>query len=69
MCITEYDEKTFVDGIRAEGRAEDRAEGRANERLEAIQNMLKYSVSREKILEDYSEEEIQAAENAVLAKA
>ena len=65
VCITEYDEKTFVDGIRAEGRAE----GRANERLEAIQNMLKYGVSREKILEDYSEEEIQAAENAVLAKA
>lgn len=22
VCITEYDEKTFVDGIRAEGRAE-----------------------------------------------
>ena len=22
MCITEYNEKTFVDGIRAEGRAE-----------------------------------------------
>ena len=61
MCITEYDEKTFVDGIRAEGRA--------NERLEAIQNMLKYGVSREKILEDYSEEEIQTAENAMLAKA
>ena len=27
MCITEYNEKTFVDGIRAEGRAEGREEG------------------------------------------
>ena len=27
MCITEYNEKTFVDGIRAEGRAEGHAEG------------------------------------------
>ena len=27
VCITEYNEKTFVDGIREEGRAEGRAEG------------------------------------------
>ena len=29
MCITEYNEKTFVDGIRAEGIAEGIAEGMA----------------------------------------
>ena len=49
----------------AESYAEDYAR---KERLEAIQNMLKYGVSKEKMLEDYSEEEILAAENAMLAK-
>ena len=28
MCITEYDEQTFVNGIREEGRQEGRKEGR-----------------------------------------
>ena len=29
MCITEYDEQAFVNGIREEGRQEGREEGRA----------------------------------------
>ena len=33
VCITEYDEKTFVDGIRAEGRAE----GRLSEIFDSVQ--------------------------------
>ena len=36
VCITEYDEKTFVDGIREEGRVEGRAEGRVEGRLSEI---------------------------------
>ena len=56
MCITEYDEKTFVDGIRAEGRAE----GRANERLEAIKNMIEVNVPKEEIIKRYSVEEYDA---------
>ena len=32
MCITEYNEKTFVDGIRAEGIAKGIAEGKQKER-------------------------------------
>ena len=41
----------------AKGRAAGQAEGRKTERIEAIQNMIKYDVSKEKILQDYSEEE------------
>ena len=81
VCITEYNEKTFVDGIRAEGydeghaegRAEGRTEGRAEGhdegRLEAIRNMIKYGVSKEIILQDYSEEEYQKAEQQLLVNA
>ena len=43
MCITEYNEKTFVDGIKAEGIAEGIAEGKQKERntLLEISNLLK----------------------------
>ena len=34
MCITEYDEQTFVNGIREEGRQEGRQEGRKEGRQE-----------------------------------
>ena len=45
------------------------AEGRAEERLEAIKNMLKQSYTKEAILNlNYTEKEIQMAENAMLAK-
>lgn len=45
------------------------AEGRAEERLEAIKNMLKQSYTKEAIMKlDYTEKEIQLAENAMLAK-
>lgn len=45
MCITEYNEKTFVDGIREEGRAEGREEGRVEGRAEG-QNLLATVVQR-----------------------
>ena len=37
VCITEYDEKTFVDGIREEGRVEGREEGRLSEIFDSVQ--------------------------------
>ena len=37
MCITEYNEKTFVDGIRAEGIAEGMAKGMAKGMAEGKQ--------------------------------
>ena len=40
------------------------AKDRKNERIEAIQNMIKYDVSKEKILQDYSEEEYNEAINS-----
>ena len=51
---------------RAEGRIQSQAEGRRTERIEAIQNMIKYDVSKEKILQDYSEEEYNEAVRAML---
>ena len=53
----------------AKGRVEGRAEGRKAERIEAIQNMIKYDVSKEKILQDYSEEEYNEAVRAMLVEA
>ncbi len=50
MCITEYNEKTFVDGIRAEGRAEGREEG---------QNLLATVVQR--LRKGETPEQIQAS--------
>ena len=46
-----------------------RAEGRKTERIEAIQNMIKYDVSKEKILQDYSEEEYNEAVKSMLVEA
>ena len=34
MCLTEFDEKTFVNGIKEEGREEGRKEGRKEGRME-----------------------------------
>ena len=45
VCITEYNEKSFVDGIRAEGRAEGREEGRLSEIFDSVQSE-DYSVER-----------------------
>ena len=45
MCITEYNEKSFVDGIREEGRKEGRMEGRKEGRKEG-QNLLATVVLR-----------------------
>ena len=53
---------------RAEGRIQGQAEGRRTERIEAIQNMIKYDVSKEKILKDYSEEEYNEAVSTMLVE-
>ena len=45
------------------------AKGRKTERIEAIQNMIKYDVSKEKILQDYSEEEYNEAIKSMLVEA
>ena len=37
-------------------------------RIEAIQNMIKYEVSKEKILQDYSEEEYNEAVSTMLVE-
>lgn len=41
VCITEYNEKSFVDGIRAEGHAEGRAEGQNEKGLAVYRNLRK----------------------------
>ena len=53
---------------RAEGRIQSQAEGRRTERIEAIQNMIKYDVPKEKILQDYSEEEYNEAVSTMLVE-
>ena len=58
MCITEYNEKTFVDGIRAEGIAEGIAEGMAKgmaegsleKGLTVYYNLLKRGFTKEDAL-------------------
>ena len=40
MCLTEYNEKVFIDGIHKEGFDEGKAEGKAEERLESVKAML-----------------------------
>ena len=52
----------------AEGRIQGQSEGRKTERIEAIQNMIKYDVSKEKILQDYSEEEYNEAVSTMLVE-
>ena len=54
--------------LRELGEAKGRVEGRRAERIEAIQNMIKYDVSKEKILQDYSEEEYNEAVRAMLVE-
>ena len=53
---------------RAEGRIQSQAEGRRTERIEAIQKMIRYDVSKEKILQDYSEEEYNEAVSTMLVE-
>ena len=53
MCLTEYNEKVFIDGIRnegiEEGKAEGRAEGKTESVTEIITRMLSKGVSVEEI--------------------
>ena len=46
-----------------------REEVQKADRIEAIQNMIKYEVSKEKILQDYSEEEYEEAVKTMLVEA
>ena len=41
VCITEFDEKVYTDGIREEGRAEGRIEGRKEGRAEGLEQGIK----------------------------
>ena len=71
MCISEYNEKVFISGIREEGREEGleegREQGREEERISAIQKMLKKNYSKEQILDlDYTEDEYFQAETELL---
>ncbi|MCI5493116.1 MAG: hypothetical protein MR425_03200 [Lachnospiraceae bacterium] len=66
MCITEYNEKTFIDGIRAEGRDEGIKEGIKEGRLSAIQNMIELGLTKEQILKKYTEEEYEQVEQRLL---
>lgn len=50
VCITEYNEKSFVDGIRAEGRSEGRAEGQNEKGLAVYRNLRKRGFSKEDAL-------------------
>ena len=39
MCITEFDEKVYTDGIREEGREEGRKQGRKKQMIESIKSL------------------------------
>ena len=48
VCITEFDEKVYNDGIREEGREEGRKQGRKNQMIESIKSLTeKLGVSEE----------------------
>ena len=49
VCITEFNEKVFIDGIHEEGRAEGLAEGREEGRAETIRIMLQNGRTPEEI--------------------
>ena len=65
MVLTEFDEKTFVDGIRAEGRAEGKTEG-ANELAEATKR-IKKGYTDEKLLKEGFDPAIVKSANELLA--
>ena len=72
MSIFEYDQEKHIqqerDASREEGWQAGLSEGRAESRIEAIENMIKYKVAKETILQDYSEEEYEEAEKAMLVE-
>ena len=49
MVLTEFDEKTFVEGIKQEGREEGLKEGREEEQRELITKMLNKGKTPEQI--------------------
>ena len=71
VCITEFDEKTFVDGIKEEGREEGIKEGREEgiriRDREKISQMLQKGKSPEEIAEfcDYPMELVMEVQNSL----
>ena len=65
MVLTEFDEKTFVEGIREEGREEGKTEG-ANELAEATKR-LKNGYTKEKLLKEDFDPVIVKSANELLA--
>lgn len=71
MCLTEYNEKVFIDGIHEEGLAEGLAKGVAKERAEAITKMLRSGKSANQIADfcGYDLAEVEEVEKSLLATA
>jgi predicted transposase YdaD len=68
VCLTEYNEEVFVNGIREDGRAEGFIDGRAKERADSIRTLLRKGKTMTEIhdLLDYPMEEIvEVSKNAV----
>lgn len=70
VCITEFDEKVYTDGIREEGREEGLKEGREEGRREDIIRMLKNNKTPEQISEfcDYDLEYVKSIQEEMLQK-
>ncbi len=63
MCITEYNEKVFINGIREEGRQE----GRRAEKISTICKLLSKGMDHDFILSmGYTDEQIEEAEKQLL---
>ena len=67
MCLTEYNEKVFINGIHEEGRAE----GVAKERAKVIERMLLAGKTSEEIANffGYDLAEVEKVEKSLLATA
>jgi hypothetical protein len=70
MCITEFNEKVFVNGIRAEGIQEGiqqgLQQGAQQARIEAVENMLRANIPEQTIRSmGYTEEELSSAKQNI----
>jgi hypothetical protein len=70
MCITEFNEKVFVNGIRAEGIQEGiqqgLQQGAQQARIEAVENMIRANIPEQTILSmGYTEEELSSAKQNI----
>jgi flagellar biosynthesis/type III secretory pathway protein FliH len=70
MCITEFNEKVFVNGIRAEGIQEGiqqgLQQGAQQARIEAVENMIRANIPEQTIRSmGYTEEELSSAKQNI----